>query len=311
MILRYVFCFALLLASLSPAQTTRPAFAVAVWFQPPENFAAWKARGINTLVGEELGNPAKLTAEQYVAKAGDSGLCVISKAGVKAANVVGFFQPTDEPNGKGIAPATLKAAFDRFRTIDPSLPVHLSLAGDAVLNGQPWKPADYAEAAKYCDVAWVNFYSFNRNSTRYPATMTATAVAKANTLMQGKLVYAWVECDWQRLGTNPFGVGRSPTAGEVEGTVMSAILSGARGIGYFATVTGTVTSGSGDVLPGWPARYDQTPSDVDAWMKEFHPRLQLWAAGKPAPSDGMDDVISRLDRIEAELKKPRVLQPAN
>jgi hypothetical protein len=126
--------FTLILAALlacvpASAQTTQP-FPVAVFHQPVRNFDLLKDANVTVLFGPEVENsgamtPAQLLAKdlEWLAKADAMGFKVVLKRAWTLpkvpANCIGFAMEKDEPNGKGLAAADLKANFDQLRALDP------------------------------------------------------------------------------------------------------------------------------------------------------------------------------------------------
>lgn len=231
--------------------------------------------GVTHLFGPEIEGGSSVTPRQWAASADALGLKVIMKDLVitPPTNCVGFFHPTDEPNGKGVLPATLKPEYDRLKLLSSAIPVFLSLAGDKlVYDGFPNANDKqlYLDYAKYYDVATVNFYSKNRNADRYPVARTATVVRNLIALTN-KPVWAWIEVNDQELGAPPApDINRAPTPQEIEDTFTSCLNAGASGAGWFATTP--------RAHHGWPGNYWPPTDRNGASMQPQYDRLKAIAS---------------------------------
>lgn len=254
-----------------------PAGTVVVWFQPVRNLAARVADGINTFTGPCVENDDHLAADvlaagnaAWIQATIDAGVrCVLKDPpAVLPPNCIGILMRVDEPNGKGIPPAALKAESDAYRARYPGVPIWLSLAGDKILSANFDRPAeaqlcrDYAALA---DVLTADFYGRNRNASRYPDTFPGDCVKKLATLT-GKAVVPWLEMNDQRLAppTTPPDVNRGPTPAEIKAQFDWCVRQGAAAIGWFATCQ------DGDY--GWPASFWPT---IDRTGAGIQPQLDM------------------------------------
>jgi hypothetical protein len=266
MIRRFSLIFALFLAPLlAMGQTTRPSMPVLAWYQPAANVPTLVGMGVTTFVGEEVPNGRNLSPEALAAgklawrkAVADAGARCILKTptGPLPVNCVGIILSVDEPNAKGIPPASLLGERDDLRSRYPGTPILLSLAGDKITSAN-FRAADqvqlYKDYAACADVLTVDWYSKNRNASRYPVTFTADAV-KTLIAITGKPVIAWVDANDQQL-PNPtsktdgvhLDINRAPTPDEMKQTADAAIAAGASGVGWF------LTCDSGKY--GWPGSY--------------------------------------------------------
>src|SRR5438067_1994847 len=121
----------------------KPVFPTPIWFQPLRNIARAVAHGIDVFCGPEVENAGALTTTDLAAKkrqwidaVGAAGAWVVLKNPIPPipAHCYAFMLSVDEPDGKGIAPATMKAEYDRLRAIDSSMPIVLSLDGGHVTS---------------------------------------------------------------------------------------------------------------------------------------------------------------------------------
>jgi hypothetical protein len=314
--------FTLILAALlacvpASAQTTQP-FPVAVFHQPVRNFDLLKDANVTVLFGPEVENSGTMTAAQllakdleWLAKSDAMGFKVVLKRAWTLpkvpANCIGFSLEKDEPNGKGLAAADLKANFEQLRALDPNKPIFLSLAGDKISSAnfdRDWEKRVYTDFATVCDVFTVNFYSANRNASRYPMTMTGDIVKKLATATK-KPVWFWCEMNDQVVLPLPKpteGVSRAPTDNEILTTWEYAEKQGAAGGGWFST--------SQSAKYGWPASYWPT---VDRDGKSIAPQLAMvksiggryaFANTTPPPTTLPStpiDVTARLDAQDARI----------
>lgn len=284
-----------------------PAFPIGVWFPPPENFAAWKARGCNFVLGPELGNPQRMTPLIWTAKAFDPGLAVVGNFEYRPPNLLAWFVPIDEPNAHNIPIAQVKAYVDKFTALDPTVPIVISLAGDQISNDDAGKTVPYYAALAALSpriVFLVNYYVCNRNPERYlPLHLNARVIVRLRNWLIGTLarpIWLAVECSWQRLDAQQ-PQGRCPTADEMEGQINEAIAAGAAGLVYFATATknATIEGGKpGPPDPGWPARYDP-PVDVSIPQRMVQIAARLNPAPLPPPPPPAPTLEQRLAKAEA------------
>jgi hypothetical protein len=299
----------LILSLALPAGTARADLPVAAFFQPVRNLDALKAMGINTVAGPEVENSGSMTPAQLAA-ARDAWLKATAERGLKCVlknpppalpwNCVGILLSVDEPNGKSVKPAAMKAESDGYRAKYPGVPIFLSLAGDKVTSANFNRPDEaqlYKDYAALADVLTVDAYSMNRNATRYPVTWTGEAVKKL-ALVTNKPVWAWLETNDQQLSPPPAGQGinRAPMPDEIKATWEYAVKCGAKGIGGFFTCD------SGKY--GWPASYlpavDRNGQSVQPQYDMF--RTLALAANPPPPND----LQVQLDKARADLTAAQV-----
>jgi hypothetical protein len=219
------------------------------FFQPARNIAMQKALGMTVFCGPEVENWRALPPDVLAAKRAewikttvDLGVKCILKApaaGPLPANCVGVMLSVDEPNGKWPVPTTaadLKPESDDLRARYPGVKIYLSLAGDKILSLNPARPSEvqsYLDYATVADIFTIDFYSRNRDASRYPDTHPGDAVKKLITLT-GKPVIPWLEHNDQQL--KPIGgPNRAPTASEIQSQADWCLASGASGIGWFST----------------------------------------------------------------------------
>ncbi len=261
---------------------------IATWTQPIRNLPAQAALGVTVVWGPELEGGSGQTAQQWCDAALAAGLGVITKNQTLPvpSNCIGFYHAKDEPNQTGpghVDPAQLKPEYDRLKLLAPNLPVFISLAGDKLLYPDFPNPADralYLGYAAVCDAFTVNFYSANRNASRYPMNMTARAVANLIALT-GKPVHAWIECNDQELGPPaPPDVNREPTPAEMMDTVDHAMAAGAAGFGWFGVCA--------RAKHGWPENYWPLTNRSGASMQLQYDQCKAIAAkyNPPPPEPG-------------------------
>lgn len=230
-----------------PTPGTTP---VAAFFQPERNIPLLASWGINTFFGPEVESPKNLTPLAIVAKEQQwieatrraNAWCVLKRPiGDLPDNCYGVCLSVDEPNGKQILPTDPRLVNEAadYRLRYPSAPIFLSLAGDKVHSANFLRAHEsqlYLDYAALCDVMTVNFYSANRNVTRYPMRFTAEACKKLSILV-GKPVWPWIECNDQQLPPpKPAdGVNRAPTPEEIDDTVLQCVQAFVPGIGFFFT----------------------------------------------------------------------------
>lgn len=212
---------------------TPPAFAVGVWQQPVENFAAWQARGCNLLV--EIPTPASAhPPAAWVAGAEQRGLWQVRvPVGALAADdvtphLLAWNQP-DEPEGTGVLPAACAANYAAWKAINPRRPVFMNLDGSRVLGIQggltqasykPFLPCgDWFGSDIYPVTCWGRSDWIDR-----PGLAAATLLAWTG----GKPQLAFIETSNQRIGPS-----QQATPLQVRYEVWHAVVSGCAGIVYF------------------------------------------------------------------------------
>jgi len=288
---------------------------VAAFFQPARNVPMLSAMGVNTFFGAEVENAKHITPEQFAAgraiwiKAVQNAgaKCVLKGAtGPLPPNCVGLLLSVDEPNGKLIPPSALVAERDDLRARYPGVPIYLSLAGDKITSANFAKPDElklYQDYGACADVLTVDWYSANRNATRYPMTFTGDAVAKLRQAT-GKPVLAWIECNDQILAPPPPAgqVARAPTPDEIQQTVDWAMKQGAAGIGWFATCDRgkygwTPIPGKGDSY--WPL-IDRNEASIQPQIDRVKAIGLALNPAVPIPSPVVDPAILALQQKLAE-----------
>lgn len=274
-------------------------FPVATWTQPVHNLALQAALGVIVAWGPEIEGGSSVTPQQWCDEAKKVGLSVITKNQTISipSNCIGFYHANDEPNQTGaghVEPLKLKPEYDRLKLIAPNLPVFISLAGDKLLYTNFPNPIDrqlYLDYAKVCDAFTVNFYSKNRNASRYPTTQTALAVSNLIALCQ-KPVWAWVECNDQELGVPTLpDVNREPTPQEMSDTVDAAILAGASGFGWFGVCS--------RAKHGWPMNYWPDTNRNGVSMKPQYDMCRTLAT-KYNPQPSLESRVKALEDWRAK-----------
>lgn len=283
---------------------------IPAWFQPRENFAAMAKMGINCIVGPELTNPPVGDIVSWSGAAA-AGMSVVLKnptgTAIPGLNplLAMFMLSVDEPNEpKGNSPpvpaSALKPESDLLRKNFPNAMIWLSLGGDKLIyDGFPNATDKQAllDYAAICDVLTVDFYSANRNASRYPMTHTAKAVANLKALT-GKPIYAWLECNDQQLDPPKApDINRAPTPGEMLATANAAMAAGAAGVGWFFTCQSGAYKWPQSFLPmvdrhgaSMQPQYDEVKA-INAMLNPVTPA--------PVPAPPVLTVEQRLAKLEA------------
>jgi hypothetical protein len=301
------------------------------FFQPARNIPMLADLGINTFCGPEVENAKSLTPEAFAVGAlnwvkttVDMGLkCILKRPpGIGLPhNCVGVMLSVDEPNAKWPTPVTaadLKAESDDFRNRFPGVPIYLSLAGDKIHSLNLSKPSDvqpYLDYATVADVLTIDFYSRNRDATRYPDTFPGECVEILKKIT-GKPVIPWLEHNDQQL--KPIGgANRAPTPAEIEVQFNTAIAKGAAGIGWFSTCeAGKYGWGVTDPAKGdsyWPM-IDRNGASMQPQIDTVK-RLSLSLNPPPQPIDLLTRVVAeqasqiadlrgQIDTLNAKLNDP-------
>lgn len=239
-------------------------FPIATFYQPANavattNFAGWKGRGVNTLIGYET-QGGEISIDDYTTAAANAGLKIIreptsSPATDNAPNLVGWLQ-TDEPDLKDIDPSILNAIYGSLKAANPNRPVLINFAGAFMVPGfAPLRTQAYY--MPYIQAGdWVAQDLYPVTGWNQPNAIGA--VGQATGTLRGwsnKPTFAFIETSNQRLQSNstPEALERGPTPSEVRAEIWDAVIHGARGIAYFP-----------QQINGF--RYDATPIDVAAEM---------------------------------------------
>lgn len=251
-----------------------PLMLLGCFQQPIANFATWKKRGCNYVVGPELGVPEIISSKDWCKAAADNGLSVVGNKFLlrdkhRPPNLIGWYlddEPNETNHNTPIEKVEQQAA--GFKAIDNTCPIWLNLGGDK-LTGPP-SPADmpiYLRYAKLADRLSYDWYVKNREFGRYPTYFNGASLRFLSSI-GARSLGAMAECSWQRLN-NSSPVGRCPTSDEFEIAVMNMVCNGATAITYFST----------SVPMGFPQGYDPTPPDVAKRMTMLNAKLSGWASG--------------------------------
>lgn len=280
------------------------------FFQPVRNFQILKELGVTVLAGPEIENKNSLNLTQLTilqnawnAKAADLGFKIIlkGKPTTLPANCIGLMTTIDEPNGKSIDAPASEVSF--MRAQHPGVPIYISLAGDKILDIKPTN-RDYADQIKklktYLDIVdyvTFNFYSKNRNATRYPTSHTAAIVKIIKDASPNVKVIPWIEVNDQQLPLpKPTdGINRAPTPDEITETINLALAAGAEGFGMFSTAD------RGQYK--WPESYmslvDRSGVSMMPQYEAFK-QMALKVNTLPVPAPQDKELLAKIDELEAE-----------
>jgi len=223
-------------------------FVIGAFYQPTYDFAAWQARGVNTMVDF---NPAAQSQQVWESAVIADGLYEIRAASANPAtdinnpHLLAWSQP-DEPDVNNISTATLQATYNSLKKIDPNMPVYINFSGgDILYPGSGFTEADYQAMAKAGD--WISndiypvtgygrpdFIDLAETGPWNPGPVKWNGGVIEDTLRawtNGKPQYAYVETSAEALPGVPNS--RGPTPDEVRGETWDDIIHGARGIVYF------------------------------------------------------------------------------
>jgi hypothetical protein len=167
----------------------------------------------------------------------------------------------DEPDIHAAKTAELQADYDKWKAINPNMPVLINFAGSDVLdwNGGT-SEATYKSYLKATD--WVS-------NSIYPVTgwyrpddldIPGRALDKLEKWSDGRPQFAIIEPGPQNLSWMPKDT-PGPNAGQFRFEMWDAVIRGAKGIVYFPF----------SFTPGF--RFDNTPAEIAAEMAKQHPRL--------------------------------------
>jgi hypothetical protein len=262
----------------APANSPAPKFLIGVWYQPMSNFAKWKSRGVNTLVGFASENT--VARDTWMQAARKAGLFYIVKptddpADLKSdladPNLLAWEQPDEPDGGGGIPPAKIVENYKAWKAAGDK-PVLLNLDGWRTQYG---KPEEYIEYCQGADWIAFDYYIINRGEGPDNIKKIGERLDKLKEWTGGKKrLFVFIECSDQNLrvtdwAATPDATGkpagprmRCPTADEMKKQIDVAVAHGASGIIYFPDVIGR----------GWES-FDGTPPACDAAMKEVNRKL--------------------------------------
>lgn len=297
----------------------KPGFIVGVWSQPVAYFDAWKARGINTVVGHEP-QSGKVSKADWEAAAAKAGLFFITLPGPDLAGEAKqpfrlAWMQADEPdtwrkpladNGQPnpniiqsgkltgwTRPEVLKAVWDRCKAASPSTPVFcnfnaMAITPEAYIGGESHKPY-----LAYADWVCSDWYVVNWQK---PDTFKAEAFCRLARWSGWKPQLLYIEAS-QTKGQKESV--RPPTAAELTRHVQMARGLGAVGVIYFAHVM--------DGSLGWDlakprTSWDGTTPELVAAMTAAN----AWATGQSGsgpPATPAATQPSDLAAIGTDVKK--------
>jgi hypothetical protein len=244
--------------------------------QPAADMGKWKARGINTMLGQETqGNSvsfsawrAELEAQNMVAIREPVGN-IIEDA--KDPRLLAWMVHSDEPDLRvkdgllpGSQPADLQAKYAQLKTVAPKLPVLVNLAGGLITKADTVvRPtiADYLGFTKAADWISMDLYPITGWGQWIPISTIGVILDKLTGWSGGKPVFSVIEASNQNLLWVQADRRRAATPGEFRAMVWHSIIHGARGVFYFPQQIG------GFFI------YDNMPADLIAEMKTQNANL--------------------------------------
>jgi hypothetical protein len=221
-------------------------FPIAVWLQDPRRAQAYQAIGINLYIGLWKGPTSAQLAT--LAKAKMPVICTQNSVGLKDKNnkqIVGWMQ-VDEPDnarvikgggyGPPIPPADILASYRSIQKKDKTRPVFLNF-GQGIANKQfkgrgtrTGKLEDYPAYSKGADLLSFDIYPITSRYAHVSGRLEYLATGMDRLVKAGnykKPTFTWIECTQIQ---NP---NTKPTPSQVRSLVWIALISGAKGIGYF------------------------------------------------------------------------------
>jgi hypothetical protein len=218
----------------STTQPAPPSFVIGVWQQPVENFAAWQARGVNSLV--QIPTPASAhPPAAWVAAAEQAGLWQIRIP--VAANLttdatphlLAYAQP-DEPEDGSATAAQCAANYAAWKVAQPKIPVYCGFDGSRVLGLQGGlTQANYLPYLATADEFGSDMYPVTcwgqtaLSWLQYPGG-AATKLASWKPSTQ----FVCIECSNQKIGPSQLA-----TTAQIRYQAWHAVVCGARGIVWF------------------------------------------------------------------------------
>jgi len=242
-----------------------PTFVIGAWSQPTSLFSRWKARGINTLMHFEP-EGGRVSIDQWTAAANAAGLYMIRAPrpnpadDLKETRLLAWMH-RDEPDIHAARASDLQADYNKWKAIDPNMPVLINFAGSDVLD---WNGGTSEATYK----TYMNATDWVSNSI-YPVTgwyrpddldIPGRALDKLEKWSNGRPQFAIIESGPQNLSWMPRDT-PGPNADQFRFEMWDAVIRGAKGIIYFPF----------SFTPSF--HFDNTPPAIDAEMRKQHPRL--------------------------------------
>lgn len=239
--------------SATPESSTSAFFPIGAWVPPAYDFAKWKGRNVNTMVG------VTQDFETWNAEANRLGLHMIRKPRPNPADdskesLLLAWAHDDEPDGifSQVPYTQIQTRYDNWKRVDATRNVFINFVGD--LNQYDLVTGESGDAwyKKYVAGAdWISADSYPVNNRQNISKLGVT-VDHLKSLAGSKPVFAFIET----ADIDPTKDGPGPTPDELRAEIWEVIIHGVRGIFYFPEQVGN----------GIPFLYDNTPADVAAEM---------------------------------------------
>ncbi|HSI33041.1 MAG TPA: beta-galactosidase [Tepidisphaeraceae bacterium] len=260
-------------------QPSKPVFMIGVFQQPIDSMAAWKGRGVNTMVSYES-QGGRVSNKAWSDAVAGHGLYFVRQpsddleADGKEPYLLALMHD-DEPDIRKppTSPPMLAKLYAEWKQAAPDKPVFLNLSGGQLLGGRTPR-AVYDEYVKSADWISSDIYpvtGYNRPDWLWKVGASVDALREWS---GGKPQFACIETSAQELAwTAPQTRGVTPD--EFRAEVWNAVIHGARGITYFPQRLGR--------NPSKQFKYDATPANVALEMATQNARLTELAAALVSP----------------------------
>jgi len=130
------------------------------------------------------------------------------------------WNPGDEPDGGGVAPAEMAARFDRFKAVDPEHPTYMVLC----------VPSSYSRYVGCAEIIAPDVYPVRQTSSRIRGVYDQLSDARAEAAKYGRPVWGVLQCFGY---PDKPGSWRIPTYAECRAMTYLALLAGVKGIVYY------------------------------------------------------------------------------
>jgi hypothetical protein len=165
--------------------------------------------------------------ETFLDEAEKSGVYVCTEFGVEPLQVIHRYKdkpavlawnPGDEPDGAGVAPAEMLRRHDDFKLADPDHPTYMTLC----------VPSTYARYVGCAEIIAPDPYPINRTNPSTVPVYTLLTAARAEASKYGRPVWGILQCFGYETGG-----WRVPTFAECRNMTYLALLAGVKGILYY------------------------------------------------------------------------------
>jgi hypothetical protein len=237
-----------------PTATDPSFFPISAWLQGSWHATEMAALGINVYVGNNAGTDSLAAADLATLKAQGIyaivGQDAVGLANVDDPTIIGWWMTPDEPDnaqdksdgtccGPPVAPATLVAQYDAYKSADPTRPIYLGLGQGVAYDGWEGRGSNAPAESGYVpasDIVDFDIYPYN-NCGGDPNEQVTCGQFWLNAHGVDQL-HGWStrgQAVWTDIETTIIAAGTTtgPTPQQTRSEVWLSLIHGANGITYF------------------------------------------------------------------------------